>query len=183
VTSSVPYVSDDRRRISKRGNDSQHRYLQELIKRWADANNVLATIEKPILDGMGRVDVALERESVAFACEVSVTNAVAYELDNCLKCLTAGFQQVALVVIDARKAMTCRKAIDKLLPADQQPRVQVLGVEELFGVLELFFAAPTQATNVRGYRVRTTFSSASSDSRRAVAETVLKAVRRMSRKG
>src|SRR5207237_504269 len=39
----------------------QHKYLQALIKRSAEDRGFRATIEKPVLDGHGHVDVLLER--------------------------------------------------------------------------------------------------------------------------
>ncbi|MDP9114244.1 MAG: hypothetical protein M3O20_11265 [Acidobacteriota bacterium] len=51
----------------------QHKYLQELIKRWAENRGFAVTVEKSILGGLGLVDVALEKSGRAIACEISVT--------------------------------------------------------------------------------------------------------------
>ncbi len=48
-----------------------HKYLQQLIKRWAEGRGYSVSIEKPILDGLGSVDVALEKGSRSIACEIS----------------------------------------------------------------------------------------------------------------
>jgi hypothetical protein len=74
-----------------------HKYLQQLIKRWAEARGYSVIIEKPILDGLGSVDVALEKGSRAIACEVSVTTDTQHEIGNVQKCLAAGFQDVILI--------------------------------------------------------------------------------------
>src|SRR5262249_6003921 len=50
----------------------EHQYLQELVKRWAEAKGYRATVEEPLPSG-GRVDVALRREGHSLACEISVT--------------------------------------------------------------------------------------------------------------
>src|SRR5262249_3120389 len=74
-----------------------HKYLQQLIKRWAEARGYTVIIEKSILDGLGSVDVALEKGSLSIACEVSVTTDPDHEIGNVQKCLAAGFETVILV--------------------------------------------------------------------------------------
>ena len=50
----------------------EHIYNQELIRRWAQDKGYLATVEAEILDGLGSVDIALEKDGWRLACEVSV---------------------------------------------------------------------------------------------------------------
>ena len=69
----------------------QHKYLQQLVKRIVEDKGYKATIEKAILKGMGKVDVALEKHERSIACEISVTSTEDYELSNLQKCLAGGF--------------------------------------------------------------------------------------------
>ena len=46
---------------------SQHKYLQNLIKKIAQDRGYLATIEKPLFDGARSVDVALEKDEKKIA--------------------------------------------------------------------------------------------------------------------
>ena len=46
--------------MSGRGG-AQHKYLQNLIKKWAESKGFRVTVEKTVLDGLGQVDVALEK--------------------------------------------------------------------------------------------------------------------------
>src|SRR5207249_3935344 len=85
----------------------QHKYLQQLIKRWAESKGYRATIEKQILDGLGSVDVALEKDNLAIACEIAVSSTPEKELGNVQKCLAAGFDHVVSVSSDNK---TLRKA-------------------------------------------------------------------------
>ena len=78
----------------------------------------LSTVEKPILDGLGSVDVALEKGSRRIACEVSVTTDPAHEVGNVQKCLAAGFETV--VLISSEKKVFDRGAAR----AWSRPRVQ-----------------------------------------------------------
>jgi hypothetical protein len=89
---------------------AQHKYLQNLIKRLAEEKGYSATIEKSILDGLGSVDVALEREGSRIACETTVTTTVEHEIGNVQKCLAAGFEWVVLVAAD-KKTTTSAKAL------------------------------------------------------------------------
>lgn len=75
----------------------QHKYLQALIKRLGEDKGYKATLEKPILSGAGRVDVALEKKERSIACEIPVSLTVDYELSNIEKCLVANFSHVVLV--------------------------------------------------------------------------------------
>lgn len=75
----------------------QHKYLQELIKRWAESRGYRAIVEKQILGGLGSVDVALEKAGASFACEISVTSTPEQELGNIEKCLAGGFDRVFVV--------------------------------------------------------------------------------------
>ena len=74
----------------------QHQYLQNLIKRMAEEKGYKAVIEQPTPDGLGRVDVGLERSGKKIACEFSVTTNSDQELSNIEKCLKAGYDKVVM---------------------------------------------------------------------------------------
>ncbi|MEX2526436.1 MAG: type IV secretion system DNA-binding domain-containing protein [Gemmatimonadota bacterium] len=140
-------------RLGKGG--AQHTYLQELVKRWAGSRGWRVTIEKPILDGLGRVDVALEKDDRTVACEIAVTSSAEQELGNVQKCLAAGFD-VIVVVATERKVLARTEAVVKKKLDVNADRVSYLSPEELFAFLEESDArtAGSQGT-VRGWRVRT----------------------------
>jgi hypothetical protein len=163
---------------------AQHKYLQELVKRWAEDRGYRATIEKPILDGLGSVDVALEKQGHTIACEISVTTSVEHEFGNIQKCLAGGFTRVVAIGADSSATRSLTKEIHAQLGPEQAARVSVLTPEEFVAWLdaENIPAAPA-ATAVRGYRV-TVHPGASSamDTRareRAIAGTILQAMRRL----
>lgn len=135
----------------------EHRYLQSLIKEFAVSKGFHAVIEQPILDGDGRVDVALTRETLRVACEISVTTGRDYELGNIEKCLAAGFEHVLFVSGDARH----RKAMGKIAVASldeaEQSKVRFVSPEEALAFVESLGPAPAENT-VRGYKVKVTRS-------------------------
>lgn len=159
----------------------QHKYLQELIKRWAEANGWRAEVEKSILDGLGSVDVALERGDVKVACEISVSSTVDYEIGSVRKCLAAGFSSVVLMGAERRSQDRLRRALTAIEDRDRA-QVRILSPDELFEFLgDLAFERTETERTTKGYRVKVSSSSAGapSSASRAVAQTVLGALRRL----
>jgi hypothetical protein len=138
---------------------AQHKYLQELIRRWAEANGWRATIEKPILDGLGIVDIVLERGEISIACEIGISASADHEVDNVQKCLSAGFSHAVSIVPDSRKLATMTKRLAVLLP-EEPMRVLAASPEGLFEFLGGLATDSASTTNsVRGYRVAVKKSS------------------------
>jgi hypothetical protein len=161
---------------------AQHKYLQELIRQWAGVNGWKATVEQRILDGLGCVDVALERGDTRVACEISVSSTTDHEIRNIRKCLAAGFTQVMSVVVDRRALETLRKAIAQGLEPTDKERVRALEPQELFAVLGQLVSdqSPTDNTT-RGYKVKVTRGATGSKNSpgRTVAQTVVGALQRL----
>jgi len=160
----------------------QHKYLQELIKRWADAHDWHATIEKPILDGLGSVDVALEKGEESVACEVSVASTADYEVANIQKCLAAGFTTVVSIVLDRRTRAKINDAVAAQVDDDDAARVEVLTPETLFEFLDQMESAGPMATKtVRGYKVRVKYRPVSDAPARArtITRTIAGALKRL----
>lgn len=160
----------------------QHQYLQHLIKRWAEVRGYRATIEQPILDGLGKIDVALEREGRAVACEISVTSTPEQELGNVQKCLAAGWTTVVVVATDKKALAKLEERAWKALETQYRGRVLFQTPEELFAFLSSTSDAEDPQT-VRGYRIKTEFhvggNGAGASTRQAVTGVILKAMRRL----
>jgi len=120
-----------------------HKYLQQLIKRWAEARGYVVTIEKSILDGLGSVDVALEKGSRLIACEVSVTTDAEHETQNIQKCLAAGFNDVLLVSSEKKVLTAVRHALVAALSTAQYRQVKFVTPEEAFSFMESLEAKST----------------------------------------
>lgn len=140
----------------------EHRYLQSLIKEFAISKGFHAVIEQRILDGAGQVDVALTRDALKVACEVSVTTGRDYELGNIEKCLAAGYTHVLFVSADARHRRAMSKVALTNLDEAEQTKVHFHSPEEALAFLEALGGAPAEST-VRGYRVKVTRSIVASD--------------------
>jgi hypothetical protein len=161
---------------------AQHKYLQELIRRWAHANGWQAVIEQPILDGLGSVDVALSRGNHSIACEVSALSNSAYEVSNIQKCLVAGFTHVVSVVLNKRTLQKLQKLLVETLVPEDVTRVAVLQPDDLFTFLDQLSVEPQSAENtVRGYKVRLSFRKTADAGARArsVTQTIAGALKRL----
>ncbi|MHB8519861.1 MAG: type IV secretory system conjugative DNA transfer family protein [Limisphaerales bacterium] len=100
----------------------QHQAIVQRIIREAESLDYVAFQEKIVLDGRGRVDLALERGGKSIACEISVTTPVDYELGNIRKCFDAGFGHVAVICADKRKLASIRDAAAPLA-AEHKSRI------------------------------------------------------------
>lgn len=113
-------------------------------------------IEKSILDGLGSVDVALEKGGRSIACEVSVTTNPEHEIGNIQKCLAAGFESVILVSSEKKLLTTARHALVSVLSSAQFRQVKFLAPEEVFSFVESLDAkAVNVSANVDGSELLT----------------------------
>lgn len=162
----------------------QHKYLQTLIKRFGEDRGFRASIEQPVLDGHGSVDVALEQEGLRIGVEITVTTPTAHELDNISKCLAAGFHQVVLVAQDKTAQKRLSTAIKTHLSEDVHGRVRCVTPEEIPELLdELAVPLPTTQT-VAGYKVNVQYHASDPEAKKrhlhGVREIIARSLRRQS---
>jgi hypothetical protein len=159
----------------------EHQYLQELVKRWGEANGYRVVIEEPTPDGKGSVDVALRNDAFSLACEISVTSTVGQEVGNVQKCLEAGFHEVAVLALKRPRLSKIEAALKEKLPAAELARVHFLSPEELFTMLAM--RPKTRETVVGGYKVKVRHEAVDPEEAaaryKALTEVVAKSVRRM----
>lgn len=162
---------------------AQHKYLQNLIKRSAEDRGFRASIEEPVLDGHGHVDVVLERDGIRVACEISITTSAGHEFDNLSKCLASGFDYVILLSPERRTLAAAEQEFLPELPEEQRERLRLLQPERLIAFLdELQARVSATESTVRGYKVNVSYGAADShekDSRqRLIADVISKSLRR-----
>jgi predicted DNA-binding transcriptional regulator AlpA len=121
----------------------QHKYLQDLIKRWAEDRGYAVTLEKPVLNGLGIVDLVLEKRGTApIACEISVTTSPEHELQNAAKCLAAGFEHVFLVAPDKDTLTRVRTRASSILTPSQMKKVRFVLPEQVFASVSVLESRP-----------------------------------------
>ena len=166
---------------------SQHRYLQNLIKKIAEDKGYKATIELPVFDGSGRVDVSLERNGRKIACEISISSTEEQELKNIEKCLAAGYEKVVVCSPDKKSLNSIKILVEKNIVGADLGNVFFFQPEDLILFLEEDEAAEmTREERVKGYKVKVQYQTASVEEkkakREAVAQVILQAMKRMKEK-
>ena len=158
----------------------KHRYLQSLVKELAEQQGFKATIEAPLKDGSGQVDVLLERDGVAVAVEISVSTPVAQEQDNLRKCMDADFDRVAVVLAKSRATSgKYSAALLEGLGTEERERVSILAPEELPDYIAALAPAPPPTESiVKGYRVRVSRAAVSPEEARVRRDQLAKLVAR-----
>ena len=168
----------EERELGKGG--PKHRYLQSLVKELAEAQGFRATVEAPLARGVGQVDVLLEREGVAVAIEVSVSTPVALEQENVRKCLSAGYDRVAVVLAKSRAtAGRYRATLLEALSAEERDRISLLAPEDVPDFIASLAPAPAPTESVvKGYRVKLSHTAVSPDEARERRDRLTKLVAR-----
>ena len=166
------------------GASQQHRYLQSLVKRMAESRGFLATVEKEVFGGAGRVDVALENETRKIACEISVTNEPAYELQNIRKCLAAEFSPVVVISADARHLDKIRRLAEENLSEDEFSKTMFFSPEEFHSWIEnLEIDAAGKEEKVKGFRVNVKLKPVDeqgrSTAKKAISDVVFGAMKKL----
>ena len=132
-------------------------YLQKLIKEAAQQSGWHAVIEQPVSNEGRRVDVALERNGVRIACEISISTSAEHEMANAKKCLAAGYDRVCLVTSSEKSLAALKKAATHRFSAQDLERLGFLLPEQLVAQLNEPDprSLPTETIS-RGYKVRVT---------------------------
>ncbi len=162
----------------------QHRYLQTLIKKTAEEKGYRAIIEKPTPDGLGKVDVGLERNGKRIACEISLTSTNEQELSNIEKCLKANYDEVILCSPEKKTLKKVRKLTTQKFKESDLKKLLFFQPEELFFYLERKAAGEaSKEERVKGYKVKVQFQPVAEaekkTKREAVAQVIVQALRRL----
>lgn len=154
-----------------------HKNLQQFFKRLAESRGYLATIEKPVLDGAGFVDLALEKDNERIACEFSVTSTVEQEFGNVQKCLAANFNPVIVVAVEKMTLDKIKTLVESSLENDLLQKVLFYLPDELASFIDRI--EPTKLTEekvVRGRKVRVNYNPVSGPEQSAKKESILMAL-------
>jgi len=168
---------------------AEHKAIQRRIKEAAEALGFRATLEKPLPDGLGIVDLVLERDGMSLAIEITVSTTIEHELGNVSKCVKAGFSQIAVLGVDEAKLNRLAGAVASGLGPDVAALVGYYAPETFLAALKnLPPPAPPapEVKTVRGWKVKAKFATLSPEEAKVredalikiVAETMKKAQRK-----
>ena len=164
----------------------EHVYIQQLIKESAQERGWRAVIEQPVSDDTSQVDVALERNGVTIACEVSISTSVEHEMANAKKCLAADYAHVYLIATSERRLSGLRKAASERFPAYEFDRLGFFLPDEFVTHLASLDVGTVPAETVsRGYKVKVTQGPANfkqgKERREMVTGLIAQSLKRMKR--
>ena len=176
-------VTPSHENIIKKKEESQHRYLQALIKKMAESRGYKALIEEPTPDGKGRVDVHLERNAKRIAVEICNTTEPDWEVHNIQKCADAGYDLIVICSNEKKSLENIRKKAEGSLDASIQSKLVYFEPEALFQFLdtELAKEASTEI-RVKGYRVKVEYSAVSGEEAKHMSNSIVKTVTEAARK-
>ena len=133
---------------------------------------------------MGRVDVALKRDELSIACEISITTSAEHELENVEKCLIAGFEEVLVVSPDPKHLKRIKRYVETHLESAYQDRVRFLNTEGVIAHLDQLEAtSASREETVRGYKVKVTHKSLDpsdrEEKRRAISKVISRSLKQI----
>lgn len=168
---------------------AQHQILQMRIKGVAEGLGYKVTVEKPVLDNTGSIDLALEKPCRSIACEISITTTIDHEVGNVRKCLKAGFAQVAVVCVTEHRLHQITAAVEGCLGKEEAARVGYYTPDQFIvylqsTTLEDAKSAPSPPMRKRGYIVKRSAATHGVQEATAREEAMIKMVAKaMRRKG
>lgn len=144
--------------LEKRVQITEHRALQEELKKCGQSCGFLSEIEAEVTGG--KVDVSLKRGKEAIAIEVSVSNTPEYEVKNIKKCLNVGYA-IVLVVSNNPKHL---ESIQRAFASDKDSSVLFMNPQEAFDFIRSLKPKQEPTTEVvKGFRVKTSYESDGND--------------------
>ncbi len=165
------------RELGKGG--SQHRYVQHLIKGLAEERGFRAVIEAPA--GNGQVDIALFRDTLSIACEISVTSTTAYEAQNLVKCVAAGFTYVFAIGANAKRLKAIESAAKKVISEGDLPKIVYLTADAVPAALDALMVPEVEEHTVKGYKVKVQMTAVdpadAQDRRSTIARVIAQSLR------
>lgn len=169
--------------VQEHQNLSTHKYLQQLVKKMAEAKGYVSVLETQTPDGNGQVDVLLTKENKTIAVEICVTTDADWEMHNIEKCIAANYDTVISLCGDPRQLERIKKKCFEEIPGFDKRPIQFFTPDALFMYLENPVKGSTSQTQViKGYRVNVTYDEVSKEDmdrkRASVAKVVMDSLRK-----
>lgn len=149
------------------------------MKGLAEERGFRAVIEEAVEDG--QIDVALYRDDLSIACEISVTSTPQYEAQNLAKCSQGRFSRVFAIAADIKRLKAIEAAAKARLSDEEMGCIDFLTPEHIAAALDAFAAPSDEASVVRGYRVKVSRTVVGADEARdrrsAIARVIAQSMR------
>lgn len=159
------------KREEKSVQNREHTYLQTTIKKLGQQYGFLSTIEKET-DSGGRIDVALEKDNMKIACEISVTNSIEYEVENIKKCLMDKFDIVLMISKNEQHLNKIKILAESLIPKKDLKQVFFIEPNQVSEFLSISTEPEIKTEVIKGFRVTTEYENQDSGSFKTIRESI-----------
>lgn len=176
-------IKATKQKLVEQKEDTEHRKLQNHIKKMAEARGFVAKLEELIAGSQERIDVHIERDGRKIAVEVCATTDTAWEIHNIDKCLKAGYDLVVDCSTDKKSLELLTKAIKKEFTQSEQKKILVCTPEKLFKYLDSQAAKEASTEKrIKGYRVKVEYNPGSDSELQQTKQVISKAVVKSAKK-
>lgn len=159
---------------------AQHQAIQKRLKEAAEQVGFRAVIEKAVLDGAGSIDLVLERDSHAFACEIGITSTIDHEVENVIKCGKAGYKNIVVISNSDDRLAKLREAVQNSLGPERAASVSFHlpdgFIEHLRTVAARIPPPLPSEERRRGYTVKRSFVKLSDEEIKAREEQAIRLI-------
>jgi hypothetical protein len=156
----------------------KHRSLQYYVRSMAQQRDFKATLEESTQSG-GKVDVALIKDDIRIAIEISVTNRVDYEVQNIQKCIDDEYSLVYMISENDKHLKNIQEQTLKVISKKQHSKIHFFSSEELPLYLDALQQPKTKIKRVRGYRVKVDYKTDNDTSKQSsITNIIMKALRK-----
>ncbi len=168
----------------KREEQTQHRYLQTLIKGMAEQRGYKALIEEELTDKSGKVDIHIEGHGKKIACEVTVTTTDNWEIHNIEKNIAAGYDFVFECSTDEKTINRLQQKVRAELHSHLS-KIRIGNPESLFSFLDehVIPEETSKEVKMKGYRVKIEYDSLSQNDmdkkRESISQVVIDSLKKL----
>jgi len=157
---------------------AQHQAIQKRIKEAAEKWGFRSVIEKQVSDGQGSVDLWLERDGHAIACEISISTTIDHEVRNVGKCLKAGVPKVAVICLDGDRLRKIEAAVSGSLGTDAAASVAYFQPDPFIAYLKKLPAVVKKQREIvsHGFKIKSSTSAVSIAEQKAKEDAAIRAI-------
>ncbi len=152
---------------------SNHKYLQNLVRKLAHQRGYKVSLEKQVLSGTGAIDAYIEGYDKSIAVEISSTTGWKWEASNISKCLAAGSDEVIVLASDQKHLNELRNNLDSEFLGNNN--ILYFNPDDLISHLDQIRAsASNKEKTVRGYKVKVRYSATGKNEAEEKKEAIVK---------
>ncbi|MCB0699307.1 MAG: type IV secretion system DNA-binding domain-containing protein [Chitinophagales bacterium] len=152
-------VAETKEKLKVQKEDTEHRQLQNYIKKMAEARGYTARLEEPIVGGQDRVDVHIEREGRRIACEICCTTNANWEIHNIHKCIEVGYDLVVSCSSNQKTLENISEKVKLEISNKNQEKIFICTPDAFISLLDAEIAKEaTTEKRIKGYRVKVEYN-------------------------